>query len=776
MAEVERLEGEEVAGAPDPGSDLARGDLARVHSGRLLLQLEPVGGGVNRSGRREYDCIFLQPGRVMMANGEESTWLIPADVAQAAAPLFGEVSCYLDHPDQVGFWGSRGEPKVRNLAGVTFDAQWSEKDRAVVGGIRLYDKEPGSPGAFVGHLVDQILADKEAGLEVPSLGLSAVFYHDSTFDEEAGLRVTTAFRKIESVDFVYAAGARGYVRKALAAMEGTGEWPRSQFYLGAYPQGRSNEMSEEVRASVGGEGSAPPEEEAPRAEHSTQRFQQPAPAVAPVLQQAQPVPEQPMGLDAALETIRGVAERIDRLEGLGASVERLAEQVEVLSRPAAVAAPVADPEPVPVPVPAASAPLAGDQVVERLEGLSASVERLAGLMAEREQTVVGMGDAPRADDAGRITLGPTGLEQMEAAIDWAFGVPGAPLPPPDLRRMDRVYYLLSGDGNWTGVFDERSALATANPTTLPGLAVNAMNKVIVPLYDRMRRYRWYEEVVVVQPTDGTLHDMAWLQFGGIGDLPVVEDGAAYTELTVADSKESDAFAKRGGYVGITEKMLRNSDIARLQAVPKALVVSAIQTRSGKIAEIFSSNAGVGPTLDQDSKALFHADHGNLGTTAYSWSAWKAARIECAKQTELGSSKRQALFPRYCLVPIDLFDEALSDFGYGAGPQGRPGTSDYHVNPYAVDRPDDPRPIPLCVPDWTDTNDWAYLADPVVAPVIQMAYADNPGGGIHPPPQLFVVTSKLAGLMFTNDVLPIKVRDYWAYGVATYRGIGKRNVS
>ena len=69
-----------------------------------------------------------------------------------------------------------------------------------------------------------------------------------------------------------------------------------------------------------------------------------------------------------------------------------------------------------------------------------------------------------------------------------------------------------------------------------------------------------------------------------------------------------------------------------------------------------------------------------------------------------------------------------------------------------------------------------MADPVLAPVIQMAYADSPGGGVHPAPMLYSVTSPTAGLMFTNDVLPIKVRDQFAYGVATYRGIGKRNVS
>jgi hypothetical protein len=44
------------------------------------------------------------------------------------------------------------------------------------------------------------------------------------------------------------------------------------------------------------------------------------------------------------------------------------------------------------------------------------------------------------------------------------------------------------------------------------------------------------------------------------------------------------------------------------------------------------------------------------------------------------------------------------------------------------------------------------------------------------PEVFSVTSPLAGLVFTNDVLPVKVRDWYAYGVSGYRGIGKRNVA
>jgi hypothetical protein len=145
--------------------------------------------------------------------------------------------------------------------------------------------------------------------------------------------------------------------------------------------------------------------------------------------------------------------------------------------------------------------------------------------------------------------------------------------------------------------------------------------------------------------------------------------------------------------------------------------------------------------------------------------------------ELGNAKRLGLFPKFCLTPIDLFDDALVVFGYGAGPGGYPATPNNDVNPYAESRPGgDDRPVPVKVPEWTDVNDWAYLVDPRIFPVIQMSYAQSPGGGRHPAPELFSVASPTSGLMFSNDVLPVKVRDWFAYGVSTWRGIGKRNVA
>lgn len=428
-----------------------------------------------------------------------------------------------------------------------------------------------------------------------------------------------------------------------------------------------------------------------------------------------------------------------------------------------------------------------DNRLDRLEAvvghIADSVEQL-GRNLERQQTSeeerrvigdMGLGLAPRdLAGQGQAITGQTDLERFAPTVDWLFGVEGAELPDPQFRRADFIYTALTGDWEWHGVFDRgRAMLASASPVTLPDLAVNAMNKVVETQFSRLRYWRWYELVTRVAPNDGSLQNMQWITYGGTGNLPLVEDGQPYTEGQLGDERETDAYEKRGRYVGITRKMLKNSDIQRIQAVPVALATDAVRTRSAKIAGIFTANSGVGPTLDQDSVALFNAAHNNVAATALGTdtTAWEAASQECFDQTEINSGKKIALFAKYNLVPSALYFQALKNFGYG---DGNPTT----YNPFAVsDRsPEDPRPVVLAIPDWTDATDWAYLADPNIWPVIMMSYSQSPGGNQHPLPELFAVTSEVSGLMFTNDTMPIKVRDEWAAGVNGYRGIGKRNVA
>lgn len=361
--------------------------------------------------------------------------------------------------------------------------------------------------------------------------------------------------------------------------------------------------------------------------------------------------------------------------------------------------------------------------------------------------------------------------EIASAVDWAFGVRDAALPNVHLRSLRNLYVAATGDGEWTGRYD----FAAASTSNLSGLAADAMNKVIIQQYNSLMHYRWYEQVTAVQPNDGSLQQMQWIEYGGVGTLPTVAEGAAYTELTMADTQETSSFVKYGGYIGVTEEMFRNSQLAQLRAVPLQLANAAVMTRSAKIAALFTMNSNVGPTLAQDGTALFHSNHGNLHTGALSLAAWSAARLLMAKQAQLGNTNRLMAWPRLLLVPVDLYDSALVLFGYGSGAGGYPGTANNDVNPFAMNRPNDPRPSIIPVPEWTDTNNWAWLADPALLPVIQISY-DGGDSMTHRAPEVLSVTDPRAGLVFTNDVMPFKVKDRYAYGVAGYRGIGKSNVA
>lgn len=372
----------------------------------------------------------------------------------------------------------------------------------------------------------------------------------------------------------------------------------------------------------------------------------------------------------------------------------------------------------------------------------------------------------------------TPQDRVQGALNWLFGVRDEPMPVPSMRSVRDLYQVITGDHDWRGVFNpEWSQLSAASTATLAGMVVNAFNKVVRMHYDNMATYRWYERIVNVAPHDGSTHDVQLIMVDGLANLPTVSEGGAYTEATVGDSKESLAFTKHGHYVGITLETIRRSDIQRIQAIPRALVQASIRTRSAAIAAIFTQNSGTGPTLADDSTVLFHANHGNLDTAAFGTVAWAAARTRIWEQSLPGTSRPLGLWPTFVLVPIELYDSALTEFGYGNGDVGKPNSAGtaQTVNPYGESRVGDPRPVPIPVPEWTDAADWAYIVDPRLHPVIQMAYANAPQGGEHPLPEIFEVTSETSGLMFTNDTLPVKVRDWWGYGVATYVGVGKNNV-
>ena len=408
-----------------------------------------------------------------------------------------------------------------------------------------------------------------------------------------------------------------------------------------------------------------------------------------------------------------------------------------------------------------------DELAQAIES-----ERRYLAQLQSESVVQVGGQPPRAP---AISGGRDGLERLALAIDALLAGTRPPHGVQPLSGIREAYLLLSGDYEMSGLFQpERLMFANVTSSTMAGLVANALNKRLAFEFEQYPR--WWEPFSTLEDF-ASLQDVRWITLGGVGELPTVAEGAAYTELAWDDKTETAAFVKKGGYLGITLEAIDKDDVGRLRAAPRALAQAAWLTLSKAISEVFTLSSGVGPTMS-DGLALFHSSHANLGSTALSVSSYIAARLAMRKQTELNSGERLGALaaPRYLLVPPDLEITALQvlasehDYSYAlsnapaapANPLAQGGSFEARMNAA--------RERVIVVDLWTDSNDWAAVADPRLYPSIGLGFRYGRT------PEVFSVASPTAGLMFTNDTMPIKVRFFYACGPVDWRGLYKANVT
>lgn len=405
--------------------------------------------------------------------------------------------------------------------------------------------------------------------------------------------------------------------------------------------------------------------------------------------------------------------------------------------------------------------------------LSIDRQRAAWAKLEAASVVTGHGTPRDARISGMMDSQDRITEALTALIENR--TPARGIPP--LTGLKEAYFLLSGDYSMTGKFHaENVGLASVTSSTMADIVANAMNKIVVNAFQSYPR--WWTPIVT-EENFGTLQTVRWITLGGIGELPTVAEGAAYTELAWGDNTETSSWTKKGGYLGITLEAMDKDDVSRLQTAPRALAQAAWLTLNKAVSSIFTSNSGVGPTLT-DGGALFNATavttpggHANLGTTALSTTTWTAAKLSMRKQADLTSGERLGglTSPKYLLVPPDLENTALTVLAS----ENLPGGANNDVNPEAAGnthdaRLDAARRRIIVVDLWTDTNNWAAVADPKMYPSIGIGYRFGQA------PEIFSVASPNSGLMFTNDVMPIKVRFFFAVGPTDFRGLYKANVT
>lgn len=130
----------------------------------------------------------------------------------------------------------------------------------------------------------------------------------------------------------------------------------------------------------------------------------------------------------------------------------------------------------------------------------------------------------------------------------------------------------------------------------------------------------------------------------------------YKESTlISDEKATIQLKTYARKFSVTRQTIINDDLSTLSRVPQMIGIGARQFQSKKVWALITGNA-----LCPDGKALFHADHGNLGNGAAASmindDSLSAARVSMLRQKSPQGNELD-IFPKYLVVPAELLTKA-----------------------------------------------------------------------------------------------------------------------
>lgn len=253
------------------------------------------------------------------------------------------------------------------------------------------------------------------------------------------------------------------------------------------------------------------------------------------------------------------------------------------------------------------------------------------------------------------------------------------------------------------------------------------------------------------------------------DLLEVEEENEYKYGTVGEM-EGPAVQLRtfGRLLQVSRKLLINDDLGRLSRLPAAMARAAARTLEQDVLDVLVNNATA-----YDGVAMFHASHGNLGSTALSESALQARILALLAQTnQNGDPLDIDMASIELIVPTGLMFTARRIINSAIVEQTSAGVGTANVMKDAVRLHVEPK--------FTDQTDW-YLQSRIVgsdmAPVIvgflngketpdvlQKTTVQQLGGGAFDPYALEV------------DSIDFKVRHDWGVSAGEWRLVDKSVVA
>ncbi|WP_188923571.1 ClpP-like prohead protease/major capsid protein fusion protein [Shewanella algicola] len=203
--------------------------------------------------------------------------------------------------------------------------------------------------------------------------------------------------------------------------------------------------------------------------------------------------------------------------------------------------------------------------------------------------------------------------------------------------------------------DRGIGIANLNPMQMVGLAFthssSDFGNILLDVANKSVLMGWEtaEETFERWTKKGQLGDFKIAKRVGLGDfnsLREVREGAEYKYITLGDRAEQIALATYGELFSITRQAIINDDMSMLTDIPMKMGFAAKGTIGDLVYAVLTQN----PKMS-DGKALFHSDHGNLGSGAASVAALDAGRQAMRKQKS--GTRHLNIRPEFVLCPVAL---------------------------------------------------------------------------------------------------------------------------
>lgn len=255
------------------------------------------------------------------------------------------------------------------------------------------------------------------------------------------------------------------------------------------------------------------------------------------------------------------------------------------------------------------------------------------------------------------------------------------------RIAERYLALVGTDPN--GLNDDqiaqRALVTRAGGMTtsdFANLLVNTANKALLLGWDQAPE-TWQQWVRIGQVPDFKSATRTGLS--GFTSLAVVPEDGEITYGKFTDRKETIQAVSYAKKFRLTYQAIKNDDLNAFTAIPRGMGRAA-QSVIGDM--VYAILEGVGPTLNQDSTALFDtSSHKNYvaAATAPNVTTLDTAFTAMAKQTDPNTGKALNIAPRFLLVPKALETTARvlnsSMYDPGASPGSTTGKNTMAPNPF-----------------------------------------------------------------------------------------------